>query len=177
MFWYVFMVLQSCHYTAAFFFQLFNLFLTSFSSFVLEPMGIFFLSLLSLLFYPFPPLPYPHLLPILLLSLLVLLPGEHEYLYAKPTAISNIWISVWTQRCVFKVQFWCVLWTATPIQITLTCIFLNIGLSMFLSTDNHRFSPARGWASPPSCWALPNPINVEKETQNIWELPRTPFHS
>jgi len=56
--------------------------------------------------------------------------------------------------------------------------FLNIGLLMFLCTNNYRFSPAKGWASPPSCWALQNPIGVEEQTQNRWKSPpSTPSQS
>lgn len=160
------------------FFQLFNLFLASFSSFIFEPTGIFFLSFLSLLFSPFPTFPYPHPLPIFLPSPLVLLLREQAYLYAKPTAISNIWIIVLTLRGEFlryNSDVFCE-------QLHLYkshwhMYFLNIGLSMYLSTDNYRFSPGKGWASPPSCWTLANPIGVEEETQNIWKSPKTPFHS
>lgn len=35
---------------------------------------------------------------------------------------------------------------------------------MLLSTDSCRFSPAKGWASPPSCCTSPALIGVEEET-------------
>lgn len=179
MFWYIFMVLQSCHYTTVFF-QLW-LVLSIFLIFPFWAYGnilCLFFFLCSLLFpssLPSPsPSPYSSPLP----SSLVLLLREHAYLYAKPAAISNIWITVLTLRGVFlrySSDVFCE-------QLRLYkshwhMYFLNIGLSMFLSTDNCRFSPAKGWASPPSCWALPNPIGVEEETQNIWKSPKPLFHS
>lgn len=148
LFWYIFMVLQSSH-MKRYFFQLFNLFLTfsHLSSLSLWEYSFFSFSALLSFF----PLPYPRPLSIHLPSPLILLLREHAYQYAKPTAISNIWITLLTLRGVFlryssdmsceQLHLYKSHWHMW---------FLNIGLSMFLSTDNYRFGPANGWASPPS---------------------------